>query len=57
VGTEGKRPLGKPKRRWEGDIKMHLGEIVYGGMGYIHLAKDRGQWRAFVSKIMNLRVP
>jgi hypothetical protein len=55
--TGGKRPLGRPRRRWEDKIKMYVREIVYGGMGYIHLAEDRGQWWEFVNRIMNVRVP
>jgi hypothetical protein len=45
---KGKRPLGRPRRRWEGGIKMDLGEIGWGGMEWIHLAQDRDRWRALV---------
>jgi hypothetical protein len=54
---EGKRPLGRPRRRWEDNIKMDLGEIGIDGTNWIRLAQDRVQWRAFVNKVMNLRVP
>jgi hypothetical protein len=52
----GKRPLGRLKRRWEDNIKMHLREIAWGD-DWTHLAQDRDQWRALVNKVMNLRVP
>jgi hypothetical protein len=55
--TEGKRPLGKPRRRWEDNIKMGLREIRWGGMDWIDLAQDRDQWRAVVNTVMDLRVP
>jgi hypothetical protein len=54
---EGNRPLGKPRRRWEDNIKMDLGEIEWGVMDWIYLAQDRDQWRALVKTVMNLRVP
>jgi hypothetical protein len=54
---EGKRPLGRPSRRWEDNIKMDLGEIGINGANWIRLAQDRVQWRAFVNTVMNLRVP
>jgi hypothetical protein len=53
----GKRPLGRPTRRWEDNIKMDLGEIGIDGANWIRLAQDRIQWRAFVNTVMNLRVP
>ena len=53
---EGKRPLGRPRRRWEDNIKMALREV--GGVGdWMELAQDRDRWRAFVNTVMNLRVP
>jgi hypothetical protein len=54
----GKRPLGRPRRRWEDGIKMDLGEIGWGrgGVEWIHLAQDRDRWQAVVSAVMNLRV-
>jgi hypothetical protein len=54
---EGKRPLGRPKHRWEDNIKMDLQEVGWGGMDWIELAQDRDMWRALVSVVMNLRVP
>jgi hypothetical protein len=54
---EGKRPLGRPRRRWEDNIKMDLREIGIDGANWIRLAQDRVQWRAFVNTVMNLQVP
>jgi hypothetical protein len=54
---EGKRPLGRPRRRWEDSIKIDFREIVWDGMDWIDLAQDRDQWRAVVNTVMNLRVP
>jgi hypothetical protein len=54
---EGKRPLGKLRRKWVDNIKMDLREIEWGGMDWIYLAQDRDQWRALMKTIMNLRVP
>jgi hypothetical protein len=54
---EGKRPLGRPRRRWEDYIKMDLREIGIDGANWIQLAQDRCQWRASVITVMNLRVP
>jgi hypothetical protein len=53
---EGKRPLGRPRRRWEDGIRMDLREIGLWGVDWILLAQDRDQWRAVVSVVMNLRV-
>jgi hypothetical protein len=50
---EGKRPLGRPTRRWKDDIKMDLRELGCGGMGWIELAQDRDRWRALVNAVMN----
>jgi hypothetical protein len=55
--TEGKRPLGRPRRRWEDNIRTDLIEIGYSGMDWIDLAQDRDQWRGLVNTVMNLRVP
>jgi hypothetical protein len=54
---EGKRPLGKPRRRWVDNIKIHLREIGWDGMDWIDVAQDRDQWRALVNTLVNLRVP
>jgi hypothetical protein len=51
------RPLGRPRRRWEDNIRMDLRDIGWGGMDWIDLAQDRDQQRAFVNTVMNLRVP
>jgi hypothetical protein len=53
----GKSPLGKPRRRWEDDIKMDLQEVGCGGMDWIELAQDRDRWRALVNAVMKLWVP
>jgi hypothetical protein len=54
---EGRRPLGRPRRRWEDGIRMELEEIGWrGGVEWIHLAQDRDRWRAVVNAVMNLRV-
>jgi hypothetical protein len=55
--AEGKRPLGRPRRRWEDNIKMDLREIGWGGMDWVDLAQDRDQRRALVNTVMNIRVP
>jgi hypothetical protein len=54
---EGKRPLGRPRCRWEDNIKAVLQEGGCGGMDWIELAQDRDRWRALVKAVMNLRVP
>jgi hypothetical protein len=54
---KGKRPLERPRRSWEDNIKMDLGEIGIGGANWIRLAQNKVQWRAFVNTVMNLRVP
>jgi hypothetical protein len=54
---EGKRPLGRPRRRWEDNIRMDLREIRWGAMDWTDLAQDRDLWRALVNTVMNLRVP
>jgi hypothetical protein len=66
---EGKRPLGRPRRRWVGNtgcgkitpffilIYMDLGEVGWGDVDWIGLAKDRNRWRALVYSVLNLRVP
>jgi hypothetical protein len=55
--SEGKRPLGRPRRRWIDNIKMDLLEIGENVVGWIGLAQDRYRWRALVNSVMNLRVP
>ena len=54
---EGKRPFGRPRRRWEDNIKMDLREVSCDPRDWIALAEDRDQWRAYVRAVMNLRVP
>ena len=54
---EGKRPLGRPRLRWEDNIKMDLQEVVCGGMDWIELAQNRDRWQALVNAVMKLRVP
>jgi hypothetical protein len=54
---EGKRPLGKPRRRWMDNIKIDLREIGRGGVEWTDLAQDRDKWRAIVNTVRNLRVP
>jgi hypothetical protein len=53
---EGKKPLGRPRRRWEDNTKIDLREIGWGGMDLIDLAQYRDQWRALVNTVLNLRV-
>ena len=52
----GKRPFGRPRRRWEDNIKKDLQEVECGGMGWKELAQDRDMWRALVNPVMKLRV-
>jgi hypothetical protein len=54
---KGKRPLGRPRCGWEDDIKMNLGEIVWGCMDWIDLAQDRNNWRDVVNTVINIPVP
>ena len=54
---EGKRPLGRPRRRWVDNIMMDLQEVGCGYMDWIGLTQDRDRWRMLVSEVMNLRVP
>ena len=54
---EGKRPLGRPRRRWEDNIRMDLQGVGCGGMDWIDLPQDRDRWRALVNAVMNIRVP
>jgi len=54
---EGKRPLGRPRRRWEDNIKMDLQEVGCGDVDWIELDQDRDRWRALVTEVMNIRVP
>jgi hypothetical protein len=55
--TEGKRLLGRPRRRWMDNIKMDLREIGWNGVDWMDMAEDRDQWRALVNTVLNLRVP
>jgi hypothetical protein len=54
---EGKRPLGRPRRRWVDNIRMDHGEVGWSDVDWIGLAQDRNRWRALVNSILNLRVP
>jgi hypothetical protein len=54
--AEGKRPVERPRRRWEGGIKMDLTKIGWGCVEWIHLVQERDSWRAVVNAVMNLRV-
>jgi hypothetical protein len=54
---EGKRPLARPRRRWEDNIKLNLQEVVCGGTDWIELAQERNRWRALVNAVMNHRAP
>jgi hypothetical protein len=55
--SEGGRPLGKPRRRWEDNIKTDIQEVGSEGVDWIDMAQDRDRWRALVNAVMNLRVP
>jgi hypothetical protein len=55
--SEGKRQFGRPRSKWEDNIRMNLREIGWEGLGLIHLAQGRVQWQALVNTVMNLRVP
>jgi hypothetical protein len=54
---EGRRPLGRPRRRWKDNIKMDLRVTGFGDVDWIHLSQDRDRWRALVNTVMNLRFP
>jgi hypothetical protein len=54
---EGKRPLGRPRCRWEDNIKLDLQEVGFGGMDWVDLAQDKDRWRALVNAVMNILVP
>jgi hypothetical protein len=54
---EGKRPLGRPRRKWEYNVKINLRDIGIDAAKWIRLAQDKVQWRVFVKTVMNLRVP
>jgi hypothetical protein len=55
--SEGRRPLGRPRRRWEDNITMDLKDVGWGNMNWIELAQDRDRWRVLVNAVMNLWVP
>jgi hypothetical protein len=55
--TEGKRPLGRSRRKWVDNIRMDLGEVGWGDVDWSCLAKDRNRWRALANSVLNLRVP
>jgi hypothetical protein len=57
VKPEGKRPLGRPRGRWEENVTADIQEVGCGGVDWIELAQDRDSWRAFVNAVMNLKVP
>jgi hypothetical protein len=54
---EGKRPLGRPRRKWVDNIRMDLGQVGWDDVDWIGLAQDRIRWRALVNSVLNLRVP
>jgi hypothetical protein len=54
---EGRRPPGRPRRRWVDNIRTYLGEVEWGDVDWIGLAQDRNRWRAVVNSVLNLRVP
>jgi hypothetical protein len=54
---EGKRPLGRPRRKWVDNVRMYLGEVGWGDVDWIGVAQDRNRWRALVNSVLNLRVP
>jgi hypothetical protein len=54
---EGKRPLGRPRRRWVGNVRMDRGEVVWGDVDWIGLDQDRNRWRTVVNSMMNFHVP
>jgi len=54
---EGKRPLGRPRQRWEDNIRIDLQEVGCGGLDWIELAQDMDMWRAVVKAVMNFRAP
>jgi hypothetical protein len=54
---KGKKPGGRPRRRWEDNIRKDLRDIIWEGVDWMHLAQDRNQWRAVVDTVINFRVP
>jgi hypothetical protein len=54
---EGKRPLGRPRRRWEYNIRMNIRQVAWEGVDWIHLAQGTDQWRTLVNRVTNIGVP
>jgi hypothetical protein len=54
---EGRRPLGRPRRRWVVNVRMHLAEVGWDDVDWIGVANDRDRWRALVNSVLNLRIP
>jgi hypothetical protein len=55
--SEGKRPFGRPRRKWEDNIRVDLREMGLKNVGWVHMSQDRDQWRVLLNTVMNLLVP